>query len=383
MDNNKAIVNRIAKLLKMSQPLIHKVITKFRKKLFGKKNRSKKKPNGTTNDRDRPTPIQMPTYKLSSLEICTLKSDLLNCKPPHVVRTFKHCCDNFRHKIQPTELIKNLIENGVTWQRIIHRVNKRSRLILNEHEMARIKCMQYVRQMQTYRNAGKPIIYINELNPLSSDETAKALIVAAATADGPIDSVYMKKLTIRNFLKWILNRILGKLEEPAIIVMNASTVFRSDKIFPIPIENDSRQSIIAWLRSHRIDYDVDMFKPELFELIRLNEHRAQELSIETKLKEKGHQLMYIPIDQADLDPFELIWTTVKIKMMACDSKSFNMNKEFMTIESDVWKEHFDRIIDVENKYIEIEKNFDRTNTLYQLDCDTSSLLNHNNNSNNR
>lgn len=372
MDNNKQIVSRIAKLLNMSQSLIHKVITKFRKLIFGRRNASKKRPNGIVPNRNRPS--INPSSKLSPLENCTLKREVLNCKPAHIVRTFKHCCDSFHHKIQPTQLVSTLIGGGVSWQRITHRVNKKPRIILYENEATRVKRMQYIRQMQDYRRAGKTIIYINELNPLMSDDsTTKALIVAAASANGPIDSVYMQKLTTRNFLKWISNRILARLNEPAIIVMKASTVFRYEKLFPAPAEYDSRQSMISWLHTQGIEHDEDLFKPELYELVRMNEHRAQELSIDAKLQEKGHQLIYIPVDQADLDPFELIWTTVKIQMMACGSKSFNMNKEFMTIETDVWKEHFDRIADVEKQYAEIERNFDRTNTLYQLDTDTSII----------
>lgn len=366
IDNNKRIVCRIAKLLKMSQPLIHKVITKFRKMLFGRRNTSKKRPHTFVPARKHST-INT-SSNLNTLETCTLKREVLNCKPPHIVRTFKHCCDSFRHKIQPKQLITALIETGITWQRITHRMNKRSRIILYENECVRIKRMQYIREIQKFRRNGKNIIYINELNPVTSDDTAtKALIVAAASANGPLDSVYMQKLTVRNFLKWITNRILAKLDEPAVIVMKAATVFRYEKLSAVPAEYDSRQSMIAWLQTQQIEYNDACYKPELYELIRTNEQQAQDLSIDAKLQEKGHQLIYIPVDQADLDPFELIWTTVKIKMMASGFISFNMNREFMTIERDVWKEHFDRIINVENQYIDIERNLDRTNALYQFD----------------
>lgn len=94
----------------------------------------------------------------------------------------------------------------------------------------------------------------------------------------------MKKLTTTHFLKWIL----AKLDEPAIIVITirASTVSRYKNLFPAPAEYDSRQSMISWLHTQGIEHGADLFKPELY-------------------------------------------------------------KEFMTIETDVWKEHFDRIVDVD------------------------------------
>lgn len=371
MDNNKKMVSQIARHLPISQRLIHKVINKYRN-MLGSREMAR-----MPDESDSMPAVHMPIFaapttahKLTAMEMCTLRREMLGAKPAHIARTFKHCYMSFKHKLQPEGIFEGLSAYGLWWQRIRHRVKKTCRLIVCEHEDTRIQRIRFIRYVQKYRKEGKPIIYIDELNPLTSDDTrANALIVAAASADGPIASVYMKKLTSRNFLKWITNQIFTKLTESAIIVMRSTSIFRSHRIIPIPDENDSRAQMIAWLQAHRAYYDKDMFKSELFERILMCDQVNDKYSIDIKIREKGHEVMYIPINNADLDPFELIWNTIKLKMMARGVRSFNMNREFMNIDTDIWKEHFDRIVDVETTYIDIERNFDRTVTLYRIEKD--------------
>lgn len=376
--DNKHIVSQIANHLSISNTLIHKVILKYRKMLIAHRINAEDA-DAEPDDTDVPQ-LQRLTiipHKLGALEICALRREILGTKPVHIIKAFKNCFKYFQHKLRPVDLINTLTAHGLCWQRITHRVKNTQRLIMCENENVRIDRMRYVREMQKFRKEGRHIIYIAELNPITSDDSiAKALIVSAANADGPIDSVYMKKLTIRNFLKWISAYILVKLEEPAVIVMRANTIFRSNKPTQpdIPDEIDSRQNMISWLHSQKISYTTELFKSELFELIcRANADNDQlpQLLIDRKIQQKGHQLIYIPANHSDLDPFELIWTTVKIKMMANGLKSFNMNKEFMNIKADAWRQHFNRIVEIEKKYIEIERNFDRTNALYRIENDVA------------
>lgn len=374
--DNKEIVSQIAKHLSISPNLIHKVILKFCKMIITHRINADDDSKLDDTKMYHLRRLTITPYKLNALEICALRREILGTKPVHIFKAFKNCFKHFQHKLRPIDLINTLTAHGLCWQRITHRVKNTQRLIMCENENIRIERIQFVREMQKYRKEGRHIIYIAELNPITSDDSAaKALIVSAANADGPIESVFMKKLTIRNFLKWISSYILGKLKEPAIIVMRAHTIFRKNKPTQtdIPDEIDSRQNMITWLHSQNIPCTTELFKSEMFELIcKNNEENDQlpQLLIDRKIQQKGHQIMYIPANHSDLDPFELIWTTVKIKMMANGLKSFNMNKEFMNIKAEVWRKHFDRIVDIEKKYIEIERNFDRTNALYRIENDT-------------
>lgn len=250
---------------------------------------------------------------------------------------------------------------------------------MSEKEEYRIERMNFIRRLQKFRRDGREIIYINEFNPLTSDDSAsKALIIAAASCYGPIASVCMKNVSPRNFLRWTSKFVLDKLDKPAIIVMDSSTVFRtgdSPKEAQVPLPTDSRENMISWLADQSIAFERDMFIPELYELICLHEKtlRDREQWIDGKMKEKGHEILYIPLGLPDLDPFQLIWMTVKTDMLARNFRTFNMNNEFMNIKPDVWKDHFDRVVDIENKYLDTERNFDRTNNLYKIDCDESRI----------
>lgn len=364
---------QIARHLQISQRLIHKVINKFRNVLIAARATPKEQDDSECTPSVHHLPIPAPlasAYRLSALEICTLRRKMLGTKPAQVSRAFRQCCMTFKYKIHAHGLLDGLSACGLWWQRIKHRVKKISRLIVFEHEETRMQRIRFIRVMQKYRTDAKRIIYINELNPLTSDDSmANALIIAAASADGPIASVYMKKLTTRNFLKWITNQIFAKLTESVVIVLRSSSIFRTHRICPMPEQNDSREQMVAWLQAHNVDYDEDMYKTELFDRILLNDEAHAKYTIDVKIRERGHDIVYIPYNNADLDPFELIWSHMKLKMMAHGVRSFNMNKEFMNIESDVWKEHFKRIIEVESTYIGIERNFDRTIALYRVEKD--------------
>lgn len=357
LDNNKAIVTQMAKHLQLSHRLIHKVINKFRNMLYASRANA---------------PIDLPSFhQLTMLDLCTLRREMLAARPAQINRAFKLCCASFKHKMKSDGLFDGLSVFGLWWQCIRHRVKKTRRLIVFEHEYIRVQRIRFIRAIQRHRREGKQIIYINEVNPLVPNETmtrtANALIIAAASADGPIASVYMKKLTTRNFLKWMTTHIFNKLTEPSIIVMRSSSIFRSHPVMPLPEENDSREQMLAWLQAHNVAYNANMYKNELFELIMGHEEGHHNYMIDVKIRERGHDIYYIPLYNADLDPFELIWYTIRLKMMAKGVRSFNMNKEFMQIERDVWAENFQRIVDMENKYIDIERNFDRTNTLYRIE----------------
>lgn len=310
------------------------------------------------------------SIKLHNLEICQLKRVLLSSKPSHLLKVLKHCCSTFKHKSSSAELIAALAERGgIRWRRITHRLTKKSKLIFCEDMPARIQRLKYIQKIQKYREDGREIIYINEINPLVSEK--KALIIAAACANRPITSVYMKHLNATNFIKWLSDSILSHLSSSCVFVLDASTVFRdANEAEPIPNETSSKQSLITWLEQRNISYEPDLYATELYELVKQHSNDVDlnyKSTIELKINERGHDILFIPKNNRDLDPFEFIWTDIKLNMIASDTKSFNMNKEFASIAPAKWKEHFRRVSDIEKMYLEIEQNFDRTHNLYRID----------------
>lgn len=308
--------------------------------------------------------------KLHNLEICQLRRVLLSSKPSHLLKVLKHCCTTFKHKSTSAELIAALAERGgIRWRRITHRLTKKSKLILCEDMPTRTERLNYIQKIQKYRTDGRDIIYINEINPLVNEK--KALIIAAACANGPITSVYMKHLNANNFMKWLSDSIVSHLSSSCVFILDASTVFRDpNELQVIPQETSSKQSLITWLEQRNISFEPNLYKTELYELVKQHNNddgKDHKSTIEIKINECGHDVLFIPKNNRDLDPFEFIWTDIKINMIASDTKSFNMNKEFASIAPPKWKEHFRRVSDIEKMYLEIEQNFDRTHNLYRID----------------
>lgn len=313
--------------------------------------------------------------KLHNLEVCQLRRVLLSSKPSHLLKVLKHCCATFKHKSSSADLIGALSERGgIKWRRITHRLTKKSKLIFCEDMSPRIERLAYIQKIQKFRLDGREIIYINEINPLVTDK--KALIIAAACANGPITSVYMKHSNPNSFFIWLSDSILSHLSNSCVFILDASTVFRDlHEVGHGELLTSTKQGLISWLEQRNIYYETNMYKTELYDLVKrhANEPDNNKSTIEKKLNERGHDVLFIPKNNRDLDPFEFIWTDIKLNMIASDTKSFNMNKEFASIAPPKWKEHFRRVCDIEKMYLEIEQNFDRTHNLYNIDNECANL----------
>lgn len=302
---------------------------------------------------------------LAPLELCQIKRKLLNCKPVWFNKTFSTCCRIFRYKIDPPKLIDMLANVGkIHFRRISNRISKKSKLIAIEENELRLERIQYIRRVQKYRKEGRRIIYINAMM------IADKMIIIVAGHDGPITSAFITSTNANGFLKWLSKDIISNLKERCVFVFGPSCTFRSESF--VPQQTDAKETFISWLENEKIPYTTDMYKTELYELIRENaKFQTTECSsiINQYLTKIDHDALYIPNPNRDLDPFEYIWFQIKLRMIANGTASFNINGQLTSLPRDIWIEQFERVYFNEAVYLQIERNFDRTFRRFRIDND--------------
>lgn len=196
------------------------------------------------------------------------------------------------------------------------------------------------------------------------------MIVIASGHDGPITSAFIASTNANGFLKWLSKDIIANLRETCVFVFAPSCTFRSESC--VPQQTDSKGTIISWLENEQIPYRSDMYKTELYELILRNgDFQTIEYgcTINQYLTKKDHVALHIPTENRDLDPFEYIWFQIKLRMIANGTASFNINGQLTSLPRDIWIEQFERVYFVENVYLQIERNFDRTFRRFRVDND--------------
>lgn len=117
-----------------------------------------------------------------------------------------------------------------------------------------------------------------------------------------------------------------------------------------------------------------MYKTELYELLLQNRDGSAQMAesgsiVHQYLSKIDHVALHIPKENRDLDPFEYIWFQIKLRMIANGTASFNINGQLTSLPRDIWIEQFERIYSIENVYLQIESNFDRTFRRFRVDND--------------
>lgn len=301
---------------------------------------------------------------LLPLELLAIKRKLLGCKPIWFNKTLTTCLRNFRYKIDTTEIINALMNAGkLKFHRITNRISKKSKLIAIENCQLRIERISYIRSIQRFREQNRRIIYINAI--LIGDK----MIIIAANGDGPITSAFIKK-SCQHFLTWLSKDIIENVKDPCVFVLGPSCSFRNET--NVPQQIDTKEKMIAWLRSQCITFDETLYKTELYDLIlqHCKDYPAEAFyAVNDHLTKMNHDVLHIPDANRDLDPFEYLWFQIKLRMIANGTASFNINRQLCSLPKEIWCEQFERIQAVENSYFQIERNFDRTYRRFRVDND--------------
>mgnify|MGYP000256399146 CR=1 FL=1 len=125
-----------------------------------------------------------------------------------------------------------------------------------------------------------------------------------------------------------------------------------------------------------------MYKPELYELIKLNNPRFSRYKTESLLAEYGHLILRLPTYHPDLNPIEFIWASVK-DYVAKKNITFNfddaiklVNQKLDSITEKEWTSRCMHVIEREKSYLRLERVVDESSEQIIIrlgeDSDTSS-----------
>ena len=80
--------------------------------------------------------------------------------------------------------------------------------------------------------------------------------------------------------------------------------------FQSPHNHLAKKGIQDWLDSRGLQYDDDLRKLELVQLVK-SLHLPKKYVIDELAAEKGHQILRLPPFHCDFNPIELIWSQLK------------------------------------------------------------------------
>ena len=139
---------------------------------------------------------------------------------------------------------------------------------------------------------------------------------------------------------------------------NAS--YHSRQMNKAPTSSSTKGDIKTWLQQNDIDYDEEMLKVELLDLVRSSSHKKTYF-VDELAKEHGHQVLRLAPYQCDLNPIELIWAQMKRSVRARNTNgtlagvSSLVEEAVAGISASDWAKCCEHVIRLENEYWERER----------------------------
>lgn len=110
-----------------------------------------------------------------------------------------------------------------------------------------------------------------------------------------------------------------------------------------------------WLTENNVEYNEGFTKPQLYELIKRHKP-APEYEIDNLLKNHGHTILRLPPYHCDLNPIEMISSSMKRHVAdhnigKSDSEMPQLiSNEFNAISAEEWQKHCRHVKKIENEY---------------------------------
>lgn len=290
---------------------------------------------------------------------------------------------------------------GFSWKKdtlckVLHSMNFRWKKCVNKRKflMERPDIVfwrhRYLRQMRRHREAGRPIVYIDEtwvdsnltFKKCWQDDTVlgatanvnsknRLIVVHAGSSTGFLANAqlvykastksgdYHGQMNYENFEKWVLEKLLPNLQPNSVVCMD-NAPYHTIVENRTPTKYSTKNVMINWLKTNGIHCDEQMRKAELFSLI--DSHRPKKLvyKIDNLIEKEGHEVLRLPPYHCDLNAIEFVWSSVKRlvkeRNVTGDSSLDNLKLLLQTAITEVtsteWAAHCKHVENVENNYWE-------------------------------
>lgn len=302
-------------------------------------------------------------------------------------------------------LSKILRRLGFRWKK-----STSNRKLLVENFDIRELRLKYLKKLYEYRNAKRPIVYMDETYVHSSHTKPNAwtdgstsglktpankgqrlIIVHAGSEDGFVNNAlltfrsgkksgdYHDDMNYENYEKWVKTKLLPNLKEKSVVVID-NAPYHNKQDNPAPTTSSRKADMIKWLSDRNIAHASTMYKPELYSLIKTHKPSFKTYKIDQLFSKSGHTVLRLPPYHPDLNPIELIWSLLKDRV-AKKNVTFNMDavehlvKETCdSITEEEWRKRCEHTRKIEEAYMELEPHIDEITEqiIVRLDEDSDS-----------
>ncbi|XP_031335611.1 uncharacterized protein LOC116165367 [Photinus pyralis] len=134
---------------------------------------------------------------------------------------------------------------------------------------------------------------------------------------------YHDDMNHTNFMQWLEKQLIPNLPANSIVVMD-NAPYHSVQINKPPTMNNRKEVIRSWLDANNISTTEDMRKAELLMLVKNISH-SKTYYVDELLKQHQHTVVRLPPYHCELNPIELIWSTMKRKVAMNNVGQSNSN----------------------------------------------------------
>jgi transposase len=249
---------------------------------------------------------------------------------------------------------------------------------------------EYIHQIRKFRAEGRSIIVLDETWYDSHDVLKKGItdgsskcvlntppsrgkriiILAAGSENGWVEgSLLLSAKNIKDcsadyhqdmdgalFESWFQNQLLPNIPQNSVIVMD-NAKYHSRHLIKKPSQATRKDEILNFMASHNIAVPQKNTKKDLLEILK-NHDISQQYVVDETAKERGHTVLRLPPYYCVLNPIELIWSSLN-RGIRQSNVAPNLSaavvelirQEVKKIDSNLWRNCFRHVINVENSYL--------------------------------
>lgn len=137
-------------------------------------------------------------------------------------------------------------------------------------------------------------------------------------------SDYHDEMNHVTFFKWFQDSLLPNLNQNSTIIMD-NAKYHSKILDKAPTMSAKKSDMIECLNKFSIQFEPEMKKAELLEIINLHKPRFPKYFVDELAKERGHTVIHLPLYHCHFNPIELIWAQIK-GHVANNNKKFTMTE---------------------------------------------------------
>jgi transposase len=280
--------------------------------------------------------------------------------------------------------LKSILKSmGFRWSRM-----KSNRKLLVEKNYVRVKHNSFLTDISHFRQEGICIIYMDESYILSSHTVGKswsddsseglhclvpkgerlimihlgeencfvenALLMSKANSS---TGDYHSQMNFENYEKWLREKLIPKLPTNSVVVIDNGP-YHNVLLQRTPNSNSRKLDMMNWLASHGIPCSDDMFKPQLYRLIKIHKPRTQKYLVDHILSSYGHNVIRLPPYHPDLNLIQMIrsqvkqWVATRNVIFKTEDVKLWCEQKFSEMGEREWRPVCDNVKRREKEYLE-------------------------------